>query len=80
MNFDVNEERRDEAWRDDFEEYCRQEAINEGCCECGDIPEYKFQGEYFCSECLDDLLNQKFKEDYNIRDKAEILGLEIEEV
>lgn len=74
---DWMEERAAEAWKDEYEEGCERQKIEDGCCECGDIPDYKFQGECFCRECLDDLLNQKFNEDYSVCDKAEILGVEV---
>lgn len=69
-----------ECEMDEYEERCERQKIEDGCCECGDIPDYKFQGEYFCSECLDDLLNQKFNENYSVRDKAKMLGVEVKTI
>ena len=63
--------------RDEFEEYCRREAINGRCCECCADADYVYRGDYYCKECIDDLLNQMFAENYNIADKAEMLDVEV---
>lgn len=50
------------------------------CCECCADATYVYKNDYYCNECLDDFLNQIFAENYNIADKAEILGVEVDAI
>ena len=50
------------------------------CCECYADATYVYRGDCYCSECIDDLLNQMFAENYNIADKAEMLAVEVEAI
>ena len=49
------------------------------CDYCGYDAIYRYDGEDYCEECIDRLLQNLFDE-FNIMDKAEMLGVEIQKI